>query len=129
MQAGEASLLPRKELTRYANIYALFAEFREGQSAEVRAWADLRVLEQRPALTQVSDWQLRSSLHQARTARWLMEVASSLAIQEAGKLGIQPKPVRPWPLHSACLPFHTSRPEALAKVVACRLGGGVYVEP
>ena len=95
----------------------------------MRAWADLRALEQRPALTPVADWQLRSALQQARAARWSMQIAADLAMQGAAKSGIRPLPVRPWPMQSACLPFHNSRADALAKVVAGRPSGRVYDEP
>lgn len=127
-QAGRASLLPREELARYATIYAYFAQFQEGEAAEWQAWADLRVLEQRQVLTPVSDWQLQSALQRARAARWSMEVSSSLAVEEAAKIGIRPDKVRPWPLHSACLPFHTPRADGLAKVAAGRRGRA-YDEP
>jgi hypothetical protein len=128
-QAGHASLLPRETLAQYASIYAYFAQFMDAQTAERRAWADLRVLEQRPVLTPVADWQLRSALQQARTARWTMEATSNLAIRAAGKLGIKPKAAKPWPLQSVCLPFDTARANGLAEVAAGRPGRTVYDEP
>jgi hypothetical protein len=128
-QAGHASLLPREEQAQYARIHAYFAQFMEAQAEERRAWADLRVLEQRPALTPVADWPLRSALQQARTTRWMMEVTSNVAIEAAAKLGLGPTLLKPWPLQSACLPFHTARAVGLAQVAAGRPGHTAYDEP
>jgi hypothetical protein len=128
-QAGHASLLPRETRAQYASIYAHFAQFMDAQTAERRAWADLRVLEQHPVLTPVADWQLRSALQQARTARYAMEATSNLAIQAAGKLGIKPNAAEPFPLQSACLPFDTAREHGLREVAAGRPGRTVYDEP
>ena len=128
-QGGHATLLPRAEQARYATIYSDFALYMGAQSDEIRAWADLRVLEQRPALTPVADWQLRSALQQARTARWLMEAAGRQAMTAAAKLGITAGKVAPWPQQSACIPYHTPRQTALAEVAAGRPGGDIYDEP
>lgn len=128
-QAGHANLLARDEQAQYARIYALFAEYADAQGTELRAWADLRVLEQHPALTPIADWQLRSALQQARTARWMMEAAGYRALRQAADIGIDPDPVKPWPLQSACLPLNTPRAKGLAEIVAGRPGGAVYDEP
>ncbi len=128
-QSGHANLLPGDEQARYSQIYAYFAFYRDAQAAEIRSWADLRVLEQHPPMTAVSDWQLRSALQQARTARWTMEVVADLATNAARKLGIQPLAAISRPRQSACLPFRTPRPRALSIVVAGRPGAAVYDEP
>ena len=128
-QSGHANLLPSDEQARYSQIYAYFALYRDAQAAEIRSWADLRVLEQHPPITAVSDWQLRSALQQARTARWTMEVVADLATDAARKLGIRPRTPIFRPHQSACLSFHTPRPQALAIVIADRPGGAVWDEP
>ena len=128
-QAGRAALLSPDEQARYANIYSDFALYMGAQSDEIRAWANLRVLEQRPAPTSVSDWQLRSALQQARTARWVMEASARQAAEAAARLGIRATSVRKWPQQSACIGFRTPRQTALADVAAGRPGGDVYDEP
>lgn len=128
-QGGNAALLRLNEQTRYANIYSDFALYMGAQSDEIRAWADLRVLEQNPALTPVAEWQLRSALQQARTGRWLMEAAGGQAAEAAAKLGIGAGKVPRWPRQSACIMFHTPRQIAVAEVGAGRPGGDTYDEP
>ena len=128
-QGGNASLLGADEQARYAVIYSDFSLYTAAQADEIRAWANLRVLEQHPTLTAVTDWQLRSALQQARTGRWLMEAAAQQSAEAAAKLGIGAKTVAPWPQQSACIPFHTPRDAAVAAVGAGRPGGDVYDEP
>ena len=128
-QSGHANLLGRDEQAQFARIYALFAQYMDAQGSELRAWAELRVLEQHPALTPISDWHLRSALQQARAARWMMEASGYQSIGLAHDLGINARPVKPWPLQSACLPLDTPRTKALAEIVAGRPGGAVYDEP
>jgi hypothetical protein len=127
-QAGSAALLSPDEQARYAQIYSDFALYMEAQSDEIRAWANLRLLEQ-PGLDNLAVWQVRSALQQARTARWLMESSGRQAAEAAAKLGMRATSVPKWPQQSACIAFHTPRTVALAEVAAGRPGGDVYDEP
>jgi hypothetical protein len=128
-QAGNATLLSPNEQARYAEMYSDFALYMAAQSDEIRAWANLRVLEQRPQLDSVAHWQLRSALQQARTARWLMQASARQAAEAAAKLEIRAAGVPKWPQQSACIGFHTPRQTALGEVAVGRPGGDVYDEP
>ena len=128
-QGGNATLLQPDEQARYASIYSNFTLYMDAQADEIGAWADLRVLEQHPALTPVSEWQLRSALQRARTGRWVMETAARHAAEAAAKLGIEAGKVPPWPKQSACIAFRTPRQTAITDVAAGRPGRDAYDEP
>ena len=128
-QAGHVSLLPGTEQTLYAGIYAAFAQYIQAEEAEQKAWADLRALEERPSISAVMDWQLRSAVKQARTARWSMEAYGLDAIRKAKKLDLNAAGGSYFKLQSVCVPLHTSRPNALKLVVENRPFGTVYDEP
>jgi hypothetical protein len=127
-QAGHVSLFDSDEQANYAAIYAGFAEYNQAEAMEQKAWADLRTLERHPTISAVADWQLRSAVQQARTARWTEEAAGQLSIDRASQLGIGPRRIPKFAIQSACIPLHTPRAEALKLVIAGRHGVS-YDEP
>jgi hypothetical protein len=129
VQSGSVSLLPSDEQAGYSNLYAAFAEYNGSEKDEQYAWAELRTLELQPATTPVSDWQLRSALEHARTARWQMEATAGVARTSAKRLNIDPDGGVPFKLQSTCIPLHTPRAEALKLVVEGRPLHQVYDEP
>jgi hypothetical protein len=129
VQSGSVSLMPSDEQAGYSNLYTAFAEYDATEQDEQKAWAELRILEQQPATTPVSDWQLRSALEQARTARWQMEATAGAAGNSAKRLNIEPDGIIPFKLQSTCIPLHTPRDKALKLVVQGRPQHQVYDEP
>jgi hypothetical protein len=129
LQSGSIGLMPGDEQAGYANLYAAFAEYDATEQDEQKAWAELRTLEQQQATTPVSDWQLRSALEQARTARWQMEATAGAVGVSAKRLNIEPNGFVPFKLQSTCIPLHTPRAEALKRVVEGRPLHQVYDEP
>jgi hypothetical protein len=129
VQSGSVSLLPSDEQAGYSNLYTAFAEYYATEQDEQKAWTELRTLEQQPATTPVSDWQLRSALEHARTARWQMEATAGAARNYAKRLNIAPDGFVPFKLQSTCIPVHTQRAEALKLVVEGRPQHQVYDEP
>jgi hypothetical protein len=127
-QAGHVSLFDSDEQASYAGIYAGFALYNQAETVEQKAWADLRTLEQHPAMSAVTDWQLRSAVQQARTARWTMETSLRLSVDRASQIGIGPGRIPKFTVQSMCIPLHTPRAEALKLIVAGR-GGAAYDEP
>lgn len=128
-QSGQTSLLPTAEQASYASIYASFAAYQEAQAIEQKAWADLRTIEQRPVVSPIVDWQLRSAIQQAKSARWQMEISRSLAMQASNAVSVLPAKYSPFTKFSACLPLRTSRAEALKFVVEGRPSRQSYDEP
>lgn len=128
-QSGHTSLLPPAEQATYASIYASFAAYQEAEQIEQRSWADLRTLEQRPVVSPVVDWQLRSAIQQAKSARWQMEISRSLAMIASEAASVQPAKRSPFTKYSACLPLRTSRAEALKLVIEGRPSKQSYDEP
>jgi hypothetical protein len=86
-------------------------------------------LEDHPPISGVVDWQLRSAVKQARTARWTMEAYSLSAMLRAESLGIKPTQVEYFKLQSVCIPLQTSRADALKLVAQNRPFKAVYDEP
>ena len=127
--SGNASLLDNQEMATYGYVYGLLAVYAETVIDEQKAWADLRTLEDHPQPSPALDVLLRSAVKQARTARWRMEGAETLAVNGAAKLGIKPEQVPGYSMQSVCVPLHTSRAEALKLVVQGRPGHFTYDEP
>ena len=128
-QSGHTSLLPIAEQASYASIYASFAAYQEAQAIEQKAWADLRSIEQRPVVSPVVDWQLRSAIQQAKSARWQMEISRSIAMRASNTVSVLPAKYPPFTKYSACLPLRTPRAEALKLVVEGRPAKQSYDEP
>lgn len=127
--AGTVSHLPIGEQTSFAEVYAAFADYSHAEATEQGAWSDLRVLEQNPHYTPTLDWQLRSAIQLARTARWTLEIESAVAMAAAAKIGISPEDLGIFKTQSACVPFTTPRQEALEKIVEGRSNKAQYDEP
>jgi hypothetical protein len=89
-QSGAVSLMPNQEQASYASIYVEFDQYRQASFDEQSAWADLRTLANHPASSPVLDWQLRSAMQRARTARFQMETAEYYIRRNAAWLHIKP---------------------------------------
>ena len=111
-QSGAVSLMPNQEQSGYARIYAEFEQYHQAELLETSAWADLRTLENHPANSPVLDWQLRSAMQQARTARFHMELGEYALRADAVRLGITPNNVRTFKQNNVCIPLDTPRTEA-----------------
>jgi hypothetical protein len=128
-QAGHVSLLAVHEQAGYAAIYSAFDQYNQAGVAESRAWADLRTLEHDMPTSDVADWQLRSALQQARTARWTLEISAHAAENEAASLGLKAARAPEFRLQSVCIDLHTPRTEAMRLVVEGRRTKANYDEP
>ena len=128
-QSGSFNLLGDREQADYAAVYASFATYWQAATDELKAWADLRTLEQHPPPSPVLDWQLRSALQQARNSRWLVESNRQLALNAAKEAGIQPAKLRLYKPQSVCIPLNTARDVALKLVIQGRPGNYAYDEP
>jgi hypothetical protein len=116
-QSGAVSLLPSQEQSSYARIYAEFEQYYQAELTEQSAWSDLRTLENHPASSPVLDWQLRSAVQKARTARFKMETAEYFVRTGASSLRVRPNVVFTFKQQAACIPLDTPRPEAVEKMV------------
>jgi hypothetical protein len=115
-QSGAVSLMPNQEQSGYARIYAQLQQYHQHELTEEAAWADLRALSNHPANSPVLDWQLRSAMQRARTARFRMETGEYVLRLDTSRLGIMPKGVRVLKQQSVCVPLDTARAEAEEKV-------------
>jgi hypothetical protein len=129
IQSDAAGLLSNAEQASYAAIYNLFAMYSQAELVEEDAWGDLRTLEKHPAGSAVLDWQLRSAMQKARTARFEMEVAERQAKLAAAPFGIAPVESLAFTLHSVCIPLNTTREEGEKLVVKGRRNRSRYNEP
>jgi hypothetical protein len=116
VQSGNASLFNETEQAAYADLYAIFTAYWQGEQDEMKAWADLRVLEKNPSPSATLDWQLRSAVQQARTQRFAVQLSRMVSLNDAAAIGIKPGSADN-DIASACLPLNTSRDEAL-KIIA-----------
>lgn len=124
-QSGAVSLMPSQEQSGYARIYAQFEQYRQHELAEEAAWADLRALSNHPANSPVLDWQLRSAMQRARTARYRMETGEYVLRRDTSRLGIEPQGIRALKQQSVCIPLDTPRAEGQAKVQAGSIINGI----
>jgi hypothetical protein len=111
-QSGAASLLNDKEQAAYAMLYGQFTLYALTLHEEARAWADLRTLETHPQPSATLDWQLRSAMQQARTARYYINFIRQLALQEAADIGVTPAERDKLKMPPVCVPIHTAHEEA-----------------
>ena len=115
VQSGSVSLLPTTEQGFYSGLYSEFETYWQQATLEYAAWSDLRVLEKHPPPSPILDWQLRSAMQKARSARWGLSVLRDIAMRDGAAIGIKPGR-REWIDPTACLPLHTARAEALKTV-------------
>ena len=120
-----ASLFTTKEQRDYANLYNSFDNYTQAAAAEARSWGDLRTLERHPAPSATLDWQLRSAMQEARTARYNMDNMRFYALRNGAGIGVTPTQVTPDQERrtregSACIPLHTPRDEAAKLLDAAR---------
>jgi hypothetical protein len=116
-QSGAVSLMPNQEQSGYARIYAEFEQYHQSELKEESAWGGLRTLENHPANSPVLDWQLRSAMQEARTARFRMESGERALRSESSRLGITVNNFRPFKQQSVCIPLATARADAENMVV------------
>ena len=114
-QSGAVSLMPNEEQSAYARVYAQFEQYHQHELTEEAAWADLRTLSNHPANSAVLDWQLRSAMQRARTARFRMESGEYSLWRDTSRLGITPEGFRSFKQQSVCVPLETSRAQGEEK--------------
>lgn len=112
LQSGNASLFNETEQAAYADLYAIFTAYWQGEQDEMKAWADLRVLEKNPSPSATLDWQLRSAMQQARAQRWGIQLSRMVSLNDAAAIGVKPGSADKY-IASACVPLNTPRIEAL----------------
>ncbi|MBV9549482.1 MAG: hypothetical protein JO256_07395 [Alphaproteobacteria bacterium] len=128
LQSGAVSLFDDMEQAAYSNIYAFFAQRDLQVEDEIRAWADLRTLEDHPPPSATLDWQLRSAMKRARVARWAIDALHASVVQSAAQIGIRPADPGKPDKHSICVKLHTPRAEAL-KQLGTSLGRHLERQP
>ncbi|MBV9548780.1 MAG: hypothetical protein JO256_03795 [Alphaproteobacteria bacterium] len=111
VQSGAASLFDNVEQALYSDIYTHFAIYTQGEADEEQAWSDLRTLDDHPLSTPTLDWQLRSAMQKARTARFSIWRTRQLVLGHAKEIGVAPAPQFKLPLIPTCLPLHTTHAE------------------
>jgi hypothetical protein len=116
-QSGAVSQMPIQEQSSYARIYAEFQQYHDAETAEQSAWGDLRTLSNHPANSTVLDWQLRSAMQRARTARFHMETGENTLRRDTSRLEITAIGVRSFRQQAVCIPLDTSRAEAEKKIL------------
>jgi hypothetical protein len=119
-QSGAVALMPSQEQSSYALIYVEFDQYHQAALNEQSAWADLRTLANHPVSSPVLDWQLRSAMQKARTARFQMETAEHQIRTNTARLEIKPSAAPLFRQQSTCIPLNTPRAEAEEK----ELNGG-----
>jgi hypothetical protein len=129
VQSGAISLLSNLEQVSYSHIYSATEDYSQAEKSEQAAWADLRILELRPAATPVLDGLLRSALQKARDARWQTEISARVVRVGAAALGIEADKKASFPQASACIPLNTTREEGEKLVIKGRPGNFPYDEP
>ena len=127
-QSAAFSLFGEQEQASYARFYAFFATYFQLEMDEQKAWADLRIIEDRPAFTAPVDSTLRSAIKQARLNRHQIQRIRAQLMVTASDIGLAPDPTGMTP-KSVCLPLHTPRAEAVKLIVRDRLDKGTYDEP
>lgn len=127
-QSGAFSLFDGKEQAAYARFYAFFAAYFQLEVDEGKAWADLRILEDRPPSFTALEATLRSAIKQARFNRHQIQRIRYQLMNTAAGMGLVPRPVYRIP-KSVCLPLHTPRAEAVALTIKDRTDRGTYDEP
>jgi len=128
-QSGAVALMPNQEQSSYALIYVEFDQYHQAALNEQSAWGDLRTLSNHPASSTVLDWQLRSAMQKARTARFQMETAESQIRRNASKLEIKPDVAPFFTQQSVCIPLNTPRDEADEKESLGRRRGNRFDIP
>jgi hypothetical protein len=113
VQSGAVSLFDDSEQAAYAEAYTRFGFYDQRNMEEIRAWGDLRTLENHPPSSPALDVMLRSAMQQARTARYHIGVTRRLAHLQAESMSIAPERLSKPKQVSACIPLHTPRKEAL----------------
>jgi len=122
-QSGAVSLLSNEGQSRFARIYAEFEQYYQAELTEQSAWGDLRTLESHPVSSSVLDWQLRSAMQKARTARFHMETSENAIRTDTSRLGIMPNVVHSFKQEAACIPLNTPRVESERKLVQGGISG------
>lgn len=111
VQSGAVSLLGDSEQATYADLYAVFTAYADAARKEGQAWDDLRTLEKRPPYSATLDWQLRSAMQHARSARFGVTLGRMVGLREGADIGVAPAPLKDDSPITACLPLNTPRAE------------------
>jgi hypothetical protein len=111
-QAGRAALMPPKELADYGLMYTIMRNITGVMLAEQADWARLRSLEHLHRLTPDMEFELNSTLQDARYLNWRIKVWT---IQlQPGEAELRLKKVRNdiIPTRAACIPMDTPHDQA-----------------
>ena len=116
-EGGRAALLSLADQDRFDILYNGFRQVREMEQVEQVAWAHLRVMEISPHVDAVQASVLLTALQEARYANFRIKVAVQQTNEAAKNYGFKTLPTG-WSAGSAsvCVPLHTSRADALAKI-------------
>jgi len=113
-QAGRAALVPADELALYGGMYSYMANVNAAMADEQEDWARLRSLEHLGRLTPEMQFQLTSTLQQARYINWRMNVWTKQLRSLFDQLHLRVVVVRNIPpSRSACVPMNTPREQAV----------------
>jgi hypothetical protein len=113
--AGRSSLFGADEQAAIADVYALMSDYEVQNRIEQEVWAKLRGLAGLERLSEARDASLSDALQQARYSRWVLDIDSSQAQENAKRLGIRATSV-PSSLSPLCIPTDVPAAEALNRL-------------
>ena len=119
--AGRIALLTPDDQQRISEFYANFDEFEQYERQLFAAFADLRGLEGiQGAIAPPDRARLSGSLQQARAAAYILHIDAriELEVAQAWQLGIPASVGVPGIMQSPCLPIHTRREVAEARLAS-----------
>jgi len=112
-QAGRAALVSPKHLALYGSMYAYMRSVNTETAAEQDHWATLRSLEHLGRLTPEMQFQLTTTLQQARYINWRMGVWTKQLEVVFDRLHLRTVPNDIAASRSACIAMSTPRDQAV----------------
>ena len=113
---GRVALLDPDEQSKLGRIYLQLREVALLERDEQKAWADIRQLENLPAVDPQTRASVRSALAQARLLNWNIRIDLEMPIAQAEEMGIVRNLAAKRASPSICLPLTTPRAEAIRQV-------------
>ena len=110
--AGRSSLFSADEQSAIGDVYSLMADWQAQARIEQETWAKLRGLAGLQHLSEARDASLSDALQQARYSRWILNVDSKIAQENAKRLGVRVDTVAP-SSPSICIATNVPTAEAL----------------
>ena len=93
--AGRSSLFSADEQSAIGDVYSLMADWQAQARIEQETWAKLRGLAGLEHLSEARDASLSDALQQARYSRWILNINSKIAQENAKRLGVRVDTVAP----------------------------------